>query len=86
MPSYYVALGCVYLEAWATNTPFIGVECQGISELVPLPKFMLIKKQDVNGLREKILNFMNSHIETEFDNKLSIKNTIKHFLNFKIFN
>jgi len=86
MPSYYEALGCVYLEAWATNTPFIGVECQGISELVPLPKFMLIKKQDVNGLREKILNFMNSHIETEFDNKLSIKNTIKHFLNFKIFN
>ena len=23
LPSYYEALGCVYLESWATNTPFI---------------------------------------------------------------
>ena len=86
MPSYYEALGCVYLEAWATNTPFIGVESQGISELVPLPEFMLVKKQDVDGLKDKILYFMNSNIETEFDDKLSVKNTIEHFLNFKIFN
>ena len=86
MPSYYEALGCVYLEAWATNTPFIGVESQGISELVPLPEFMLVKKQDVDGLKDKILYFMNSNIETDFDDKLSVKNTIEHFLNFKIFN
>ena len=25
LPSYYEALGCVYLESWATNTPFIGI-------------------------------------------------------------
>ncbi len=85
MPSYFEALGCVYLEAWATNTPFIGVQSQGISELVPLPKFMLIKKHDVDNLREKILYFMNSNIVTEFNDKLNIKNTIEHFLNFKIF-
>tara|TARA_B110000908_G_scaffold165318_1_gene214599 strand:- start:267 stop:1403 length:1137 start_codon:yes stop_codon:yes gene_type:complete len=86
MPSYYEALGCVYLEAWATNTPFIGVESQGISEIVPLPEFMLIKKQDVSELKEKILYFMNSNTEIKFDNKWSIENTIRHFLNFKIFN
>jgi len=86
MPSYYEALGCVYLEAWATNTPFIGVESQGISEIVPLPEFMLIKKQDVSELKGKILYFMNSNTEIKFDNKWSIENTIRHFLNFKIFN
>ena len=86
MPSYYEALGCVYLEAWATNTPFIGVESQGISEIVSLPEFMLIKKQDVSELKEKILYFMNSNTEIKFDNKWSIENTIRHFLNFKIFN
>ena len=25
LPSFNEALGCVYLESWATNTPFIGV-------------------------------------------------------------
>ena len=34
LPSYYEALGCVYLESWATHTPFVGVEGQGISELI----------------------------------------------------
>ena len=85
MPSYYEALGCVYLEAWATNTAFIGVESQGISEIVPDAEFMLIKKQDIVGLKEKILHFMNSSRVIRFDNNLSIKNTIGGFLNSKIF-
>ena len=35
LPSYYEALGCVYLESWATNTPFIAVKNQGVSEIIP---------------------------------------------------
>jgi glycosyltransferase involved in cell wall biosynthesis len=86
MPSYYEALGCVYLEAWASNTPFIAIERQGISEIVHFPELMLIEKQDIGGLQEKILYFMNSNTEMIFDDKFSIENTIANFLNFKIFN
>ena len=86
MPSYYEALGCVYLEAWATNTPFVAIEGQGISEVVLFPELMLIEKQDIGGLKEKILYFMNSNTEMIFDDKFNIKNTIANFLNFKIFN
>jgi len=86
MPSYYEALGCVYLEAWACNTPFVAIEGQGISEVVQFPELMLIKKQDIDGLHEKILYFMNSNTEMIFDDNFSIKKTIANFLNFKIFN
>ena len=86
MPSYYEALGCVYLEAWASNTPFVAIEGQGISEVVLFPELMLIEKQDIGGLKEKILYFMNSNTEMIFDDKFNIKNTIANFLNFKIFN
>lgn len=86
MPSYYEALGCVYLEAWACNTPFIAIERQGISEVVQFPELMLIKKHDIDGLQENILYFMNSNTEMIFDDNFSIKNTIANFLNFKIFN
>ena len=86
MPSYYEALGCVYLEAWACNTPFVAIEGQGISEVVQFPELMLIKKQDIGGLQEKILCFMNSNTEMIFDDNFSIKKTIANFLNFKIFN
>src|SRR5690606_10263582 len=34
LPSYYEALGCVYLEAYSTGTPFVGVYDQGIEELI----------------------------------------------------
>ena len=85
LPSYYEALGCVYLEAWATQTPFIGVRSQGISELAPIPDYMLINKKDVISLQEKIVYFMDSDIVLEFDQSLSIRNTIQEFLEFNIF-
>ena len=85
LPSYYEALGCVYLEAWATQTPFIGVRSQGISELAPMPDYMLINKKDVISLQEKIVYFMDSDIVLEFDQSLSIRNTIQEFLEFNIF-
>ena len=55
--SYYEALGCVYLEAWSTETPFIGVENQGISELLNEDQKvkMLSKEKDATDLSYKIL-------------------------------
>ena len=56
LPSYFEALGCVYLESWATNTKFIAIEGQGISELISNydKKNLLAVKQSVSSLKEKI--------------------------------
>ena len=85
LPSYFEAFGCVYLESWSTNTPFIGISNQGISEIVPDSDLMLIDAQDIISLKEKILHFMNNEIFLEFDSRFDIKNTIKDFLMFDIF-
>ena len=88
LPSYFEALGCVYLESWATNTPFIAVKGQGVSELIP-EKYrdkMEIDKSDYQKLSEKISYFMQNRTIFEFDKKYDIKNTISDFLKYKIFN
>ena len=83
LPSYYEALGCVYLEAWSTETPFIGIENQGISELLNEKQKvkMLSKEKDAADLSEKILFFYNNRNYTnEFNSKFYLNNTIKNFL------
>ena len=87
MPSYYEALGCVYLESWATNTPFLGIEGQGISELIfnEDRKNILAKVQSVESLKEKILIAFNNRKSYFFDSKYDIKNTIYDFLALNIF-
>ena len=85
LPSYFEALGCVYLESWSTNTPFIGVSNQGISEIVPHSDLMLIDAHDRISLEEKILYFMNNKLFLDFDSRFDIKNTIRDFLMFDIF-
>tara|TARA_B110000305_G_scaffold198374_1_gene224510 strand:+ start:36 stop:1175 length:1140 start_codon:yes stop_codon:yes gene_type:complete len=87
LPSYYEALGCVYLESWATNTPFLGIEGQGISELIfnEDRKNILAKVQSVESLKEKILIAFNNRKSYFFDSKYDIKNTIYDFLALNIF-
>ena len=82
LPSYYEALGCVYLESWATNTPFIGIEGQGISELMPDHEKgnLLAVKQSIDSLKEKILGEYNRRRIYPFVSKYDIKNTIKEFV------
>ena len=83
LPSYYEALGCVYLEAWSTETPFIGIENQGISELLNEKQKvkMLSKEKDAADLSEKIFFFYNNRSYTnEFNSKFYLNNTIKNFL------
>ena len=87
LPSYYEALGCVYLESWATNTPFIGIEGQGISELIPENdrKTLLAEVQSTDSLKEKILLAYNNRKSYPFDERYDIKNTIKEFMNDSFF-
>ena len=82
LPSYYEALGCVYLEAWATETPFIGVIGQGISELIPISerKNLLADKRSPASLKEKILGEYQKNRNYPFDEKYNISNTITDFL------
>ena len=87
LPSYYEALGCVYLESWATNTPFIAVKEQGISEIIPkkYKEIMLVSKSNVIELSSKISYFIENKVDIEFDVSYDIKNTISIFLKNKVF-
>ena len=87
LPSYYEALGCVYLESWATNTPFIGIEGQGISELIPKKerKTLLAEVQSIESLKGKILLAYNNRKIYPFDERYDIKNTIKEFMSYSFF-
>ena len=88
LPSYFEALGCVYLESWATNTKFIGIEGQGISELISNydKKNLLAVKQSVSSLKEKIRLAYNSGENYTFDMRYAIHNTISEFLQQPFFN
>ena len=71
------------MEAWSTETPFIGIENQGISELLNEKQKvkMLSKEKDAADLSEKILFFYNNRSYTnEFNSKFYLNNTIKNFL------
>jgi len=87
LPSYYEALGCVYLESWATNTPFIGIEDQGISELIPEKdrKTLLAEVNSTESLKEKILIAYKNRNSYSFNSRYDIKNTIFNFLSLDIF-
>ena len=87
MPSIYEALGCVYLESWATDTPFIGIEGQGISELIVEKerKITLAKFNSIESLMEKILIRYNKRESYPFNSRYEIQNTIFDFLSLNIF-
>ena len=85
LPSYYEALGCVYLEAWATNTPFIAVKGQGIAELAPHADKMLSDANNVKDLTEKIYYFMDNEFVLDSVNNLDINKTISQFLSLDFF-
>jgi glycosyltransferase involved in cell wall biosynthesis len=82
LPSYYEALGCVYLESWATNTPFIGVEFQGVSEIIASDEKnnLLVKSKSPKILKDKILAEYNKNRIYVFNQRYNIKNTISEFI------
>lgn len=55
LPSYYEALGCVYLEAMACGIPTVGVRGMGIDEIiVDGENGLLVPPKDVDSLCEKM--------------------------------
>ena len=85
LPSVYEALGCVYLESWATNTPFIGIKGQGISEILKEKIEMLANPHDYKNLANKITFFIENDEDIIFPDKYDIKITIKSFLALDFF-
>lgn len=86
LPSYYEALGCVYLESWATETPFIAIKHQGIAEIVPNKKNMLANAKDFIDLSNKIHYFIKNKTIIKFPNRLCINSTISKYLSLDLFN
>ena len=87
LPSYYEALGCVYLESWSATTPFIAIKNQGISELIPEHEIdnLLADEKSPSSLKEKILGEYKKRRSYPFDLKYDIKNTIKEFMSYSFF-
>ena len=87
LSSYYEASACVLMEAWATETPILSIENQGISELIPEYEIdnLLANKKSPTSLKEKILGEYNRKRNYPFDEKYDIKNTIKEFMNYPFF-
>ena len=55
LPSYYEALGCVYLEAMACGIPTIGVKGMGIDEIiVDGENGLIVEQQDGDSICKKI--------------------------------
>ena len=78
LPSYHEAFGCVYTEAYACGVPFIGVEGQGIAELISEQDTQnwLIKKGDFENLSKLILKQLNHPLKQQ----LTINPEINHLL------
>ena len=85
LPSYWEAFGCVYTEAYACGTPFIGVKGQGIAEIVPDKDAdrWLIDKGDYKSLAKLIKKsmFEGSNHQT-LKMPIDIDSTITSYLKF----
>jgi len=82
LPSYHEAFGCVYAEAYVCGVPFIGVQEQGISELIPLDERnnWLIEKSNVKQLAKLILEYQIKRPTQSLSIDLNIDNLINEFL------
>jgi glycosyltransferase involved in cell wall biosynthesis len=82
LPSYYEALGCVYMEALHIGLPIIAIKGQGIEELLCRSDrgLMLIDKNDYRGLAVKIetIKSLNNFNKYNFDIDIYIKKYLVH--------
>ena len=86
LPSFYEALGCVYLESWATETPFIAIKDQGIAEIIPNKKNMLANAKDFIDLSNRIYYFTKNKTIIKLPSSLNISSTISKYLSLSLFN
>ena len=66
LPSYYEALGCVYLEAMACGIPAIGCYENGIDEIIEHGKTgFLVQPKNVNDIVENLIQLQNPLLREE---------------------
>lgn len=85
LPSYFEAFGCVYVEAFACGVPFIGVEDQGIEEILPehLKEDYLISKSDIYNLARLIGKFHRKEVDKlELVKPIDIRQIIAKYLDY----
>lgn len=71
LPSYYEALGCVYLEAMASGIPVIACESQGISEVIVNEETgILVKEKNSKEIADNIIRLIE---EPEYYKKIQEK-------------
>lgn len=71
LPSFFEALGCVYLEAMAMKLPVIGVRGQGIDEIIVDSKNgFLVEPQSSTSIYNKLRWIYNHNLESK---KIAIK-------------
>lgn len=81
LPSYYEALGCVYMESMQVGKPIIAVKGQGIEELIKTEdkQYFLIEKEDVTQLIN-LIKYHYNHRDKEYNYDFYIDFYIKDFL------
>ena len=67
LPSYYEALGCVYLESMACGVPAIGCKGNGIDEVIEDGvDGYLVEGKNVEQITERIVEFMDEETRERF--------------------
>ena len=79
LPSVFEGFGCVYAEAWSCGVPFIACEGQGIADLIPEKdkENWLMRAHDVEGLANKIINYLLHRPVQELTENIDIDLTLK---------
>lgn len=78
LPSYYEALGCVYLEAMNLGMVTIGCKHQGIGEVVNNPALMLVNEQDEEDLTRTLRELLSNYGDYK-EEALSLKSDVKNY-------
>lgn len=84
LPSYFEGFGCVFTEAAACGTPFMGCVNQGYSEYIPASEQSkwLIQPQDYMKLAELIKHFIKMHTEQTYQYSWDINDLIKKYITY----
>lgn len=82
LPSWFEGLGCVYLEAFACGTPFIGCVGQGIEDCInpSEAQYWLASPKDPVALSEKIFDYYTTRRTQSITGPIDIDEIVRKFI------